>query len=56
MLKTKILSVPMRYADKLREHVVRSKDSTPKERIEALGRDEKGRIKPLMAQGRNSST
>ncbi len=39
--------VPERYQPKLREHIVKSKDSTWKEKIDALGRDERGRVKPL---------
>ncbi len=47
MLKVKFTSVPDRYQPKLREHIVQSKDSSWKEKVAALGRDEKGRIKPL---------
>ncbi len=47
MLKIKLTTVPDRFKPQLREHIVQSKDSTRKERFDALGRDEKGRIMPL---------
>lgn len=46
-LKTKILTVPERYQPKLREHNFKHAESW-KEKIDVLGRDERGRIKPLV--------
>lgn len=46
-LKTKISTVPERYQQKLREHNF-GNAQTWAEKIKELGRDEKGRIKPLV--------
>lgn len=54
MLKVKITELAERFKPQLREHIVKSPDSTPKERLEALGRDEKGRIKPLEPKSDNA--